>query len=165
MKKSLESPIHRFSLFLSFAMFFVTSAFQQPQQTGGASPWLWVVVLAVLVFVIALLFIRGTQQTAPPPPTSTRSQQPAVRSFQAADDLTIIEGIGPKIAQILIAAGITTFSQLSAMDASRIQEIVNQGGIRLVDTRSWAEQARLAAAGDQAGLKALQDRLTAGRKA
>jgi predicted flap endonuclease-1-like 5' DNA nuclease len=80
------------------------------------------------------------------------------------DDLTIIEGIGPKIAAILQSAGIRTFDQLAATDVSRIREILDQDGLRLADPGSWGEQARLAAAGDQAGLKALQDRLNAGRQ-
>jgi predicted flap endonuclease-1-like 5' DNA nuclease len=81
-----------------------------------------------------------------------------------ADDLVIIEGIGPKIAQILAAAGITSFSQLASMEPSTIRDILDRGGISLADPRSWPEQARLAAAGDMAGLRTLQDRLKAGRQ-
>ncbi len=80
------------------------------------------------------------------------------------DDLEIIEGIGPKISGILHDAGIHTFDQLSATDPTRILEILHAGGIRLADPRTWPEQARLAAAGDQAGLRALQDRLKGGRE-
>jgi predicted flap endonuclease-1-like 5' DNA nuclease len=79
------------------------------------------------------------------------------------DDLVVIEGIGPKIASVLQAAGVTTFSQLAALAPERITEILRAAGIRLADPRSWPEQARLAAAGDRDGLKALQERLTAGR--
>jgi predicted flap endonuclease-1-like 5' DNA nuclease len=65
---------------------------------------------------------------------------------------------------MLQSAGITTFDELAAADVSRIREILDQEGLRLADPSSWGEQARLAAAGDQAGLKALQDRLNAGRQ-
>jgi predicted flap endonuclease-1-like 5' DNA nuclease len=82
----------------------------------------------------------------------------------APDNLEIIEGIGPKIAAILQSAGITTFNQLAAADVDRLREILENSGLRLADPSSWGEQARLAADGDQTGLKALQDRLNAGRQ-
>lgn len=79
------------------------------------------------------------------------------------DDLTIVEGIGPKIGRILNDAGVLTFRQLAGMTPDQIKEIIQAGGIRLADPRTWSEQARLAAAGDLEGLKAYQARLTAGR--
>ena len=93
---------------------------------------------------------------------------PVVETSAAAvppfvDDLEIIEGIGPKIAHVLNDAGVTTFVQLAQMDPDQISAILQAAGLRLADPHSWPEQARLAAAGDQAGLQALQDRLKAGR--
>lgn len=79
------------------------------------------------------------------------------------DDLEIIEGIGPKIRAVLNDAGISRFAQLAAMEPVTISEILRDAGLRLADTHSWPEQARLAANGDMEGLKALQDRLNAGR--
>ncbi len=79
------------------------------------------------------------------------------------DDLEIIEGIGPKIAAVLKQEGVTRFAQLASMAPERITEILRASGMRLADPHSWPEQARLAANGDMEGLKALQDRLTAGR--
>ncbi len=61
------------------------------------------------------------------------------------DDLEIIEGIGPKIAGLLKAAGITTFAQLADVDLERVQEILRAANLRLADPTTWAEQARLAA--------------------
>jgi predicted flap endonuclease-1-like 5' DNA nuclease len=80
------------------------------------------------------------------------------------DDLEIIEGIGPKIAGLLKAAGITTFAQLSEVDLARVREILRAANLRLADPTTWAEQARLAAAGDWAGLETLQNRLKGGRR-
>lgn len=122
-----------------------------------------IAILLVILFIWLLLRWRASAKAAPV------AAAPAVRTAEVVppvavdDDLEIIEGIGPKIASILKAAGVTSFAQLAAMDASKIAEIVHAGGVRLVDTTSWPEQARLAAAGDQAGLQALQDRLNAGR--
>ncbi len=83
------------------------------------------------------------------------------------DDLTVIEGIGPKIAELLAADGITTFAALAATPADRLKEILLAGGRRfaIADPATWPQQAALAASGDKAGLAALQESLKGGRKA
>jgi len=87
-----------------------------------------------------------------------------VASPAAPDDLAVIEGIGPKIAEILQGAGITTFAELAATETSRLEALMREANLRLADPSSWPEQARLAAAGDWAGLQSLQDRLKGGRQ-
>ena len=82
-----------------------------------------------------------------------------------ADDLTIIEGIGPKVAKVLSEAGITTFSQLAQANADDIQTILNEASLNMMDATSWPAQAKLAAEDDMDGLKKMQDKLTGGRKA
>ena len=83
------------------------------------------------------------------------------------DDLTVIEGIGPKIAELLAADGITTFAALAATPADRLKELLLAGGRRfaIADPATWSQQAALAASGDKAGLAALQASLKGGRKA
>ena len=82
------------------------------------------------------------------------------------DDLKKIEGIGPKIASILNDHDIWTYEQLAATGVSRLQAILDEAGprYRIANPESWPEQARFAAAGDQDGLKKLQDALVAGRR-
>lgn len=82
-----------------------------------------------------------------------------------ADDLKKIEGIGPKIEQVLNAAGISTFSQLASMNAEKVQVILDnaEGNFAGNNPISWSEQASLAASGDWDKLKDLQDRLNSGR--
>jgi ribosomal protein L30 len=83
-----------------------------------------------------------------------------------ADDLELIEGIGPKIASVLEAAGIVTFADLAAADTSRLAEILEQEpNLRMADPGTWPEQAALAAAGDWDALKALTEELKGGRRA
>jgi predicted flap endonuclease-1-like 5' DNA nuclease len=80
------------------------------------------------------------------------------------DDLQTIEGIGPKIAGVLQAAGITTFTQLAQADVNHLREILTEAGIsRISDPGTWPEQAKLAADGDWQALEALQDQLKGGR--
>ena len=81
-----------------------------------------------------------------------------------ADDLTLIEGIGPKIAKVLGEAGILTFAQLAESNADDIQKILNEASLKMMDATSWPAQAKLAADDDMDGLKKMQDKLSGGRK-
>ena len=80
------------------------------------------------------------------------------------NDLKVVEGIGPKIEGLLKDGGINTWSDLAAADIPRIQAILDAAGPRykLAIPRTWPQQASLAASGDWAALKTLQDELTAG---
>ena len=85
-----------------------------------------------------------------------------------ADDLTRIEGIGPKISGVLNAAGITTFAQLAAAEPTRLLQVLEEADprlLRLADPQTWPEQAELAAAGNWDALQALQDEMKGGRRA
>jgi predicted flap endonuclease-1-like 5' DNA nuclease len=81
------------------------------------------------------------------------------------DDLTKIEGIGPKISELLQTAGINTFAQLAAAEVDRLQQILANAGSRykLADPTTWPKQAELAAAGKWDELEKLQDQLEGGR--
>ena len=83
----------------------------------------------------------------------------------AADDLTKVEGIGPKIKEILQNAGVMTFADLAAKTADEVKEILLAEGTRYnrFDPTTWPEQAKLAADGAWDALKELQDKLTGGR--
>jgi predicted flap endonuclease-1-like 5' DNA nuclease len=80
------------------------------------------------------------------------------------DDLEVIEGIGPKIAELFHAAGIHMFWELEQTPIARMQEILDAAGpnYKLAVPASWAQQSGLAAANRWAELKTLQDALTAG---
>jgi large subunit ribosomal protein L21 len=84
----------------------------------------------------------------------------------AGDDLVRIEGIGPKINELMVGAGITTFAQLAATPVERLREILAAAGPHFAthDPATWPEQAALAAKGDWAAFKALTDELVAGKR-
>jgi large subunit ribosomal protein L21 len=82
------------------------------------------------------------------------------------DKLTKIEGIGPKIAEVLSEAGIDTFKKLSETKAEKISEILVEAGgntYNRFDPTTWPEQAKLAADGKWDELKKLQDELNGGK--
>lgn len=84
----------------------------------------------------------------------------------AADDLTRLEGVGPKIAELLNEAGITTYVSLAQAEPGRLAEILKGAGPRfaLADPSSWPEQAGYLAAGDLDQFNALSTRLKSGRR-
>lgn len=84
---------------------------------------------------------------------------------KTGDDLTKIEGIGPKAAEVLHEAGITSFAKLAENKAETINEILekSEGHFNAQDPTSWPEQAQLAADEKWDELKELQDKLIAGR--
>jgi predicted flap endonuclease-1-like 5' DNA nuclease len=95
---------------------------------------------------------------------SAASRSQAVPEPQ--DDLAVIEGIGPKIAEILYANGIRTYAQLARMESARLRLLLNEAGpaYRVADPTTWPEQASWAAVGNWERLQALKDELDAGRR-
>ena len=90
----------------------------------------------------------------------------ATKAKHTGDDLKIIEGIGPKIEELLHEAGINSFAALAAKSADEIREILLSHGSRykMFDPETWAEQAQLAADGKMDELETLKKALNAGKK-
>jgi hypothetical protein len=88
---------------------------------------------------------------------------PGIAAFRQ-DDLEAIEGIGPKIAELMRAAGIGSFTDLAATPMTKLTSILDAGGSRfkLANPSTWAEQAALAAKNDWAGFDKLKKDLVAG---
>lgn len=80
------------------------------------------------------------------------------------DDLTIIEGIGPKIGDLLHAGGIRSFAELGAQRVETLVDILDRGGasFRLANPESWPLQAQLAADNQWKELKRLQREMIGG---
>ncbi|MBK6714893.1 MAG: hypothetical protein IPG57_07290 [Burkholderiales bacterium] len=83
------------------------------------------------------------------------------------DDLTRIEGIGPKIAEILKSGDIRTFAELAHTAVPRLLALLEAAGprYRLARPDTWSEQAGLLARGDEAGFAALAAALRGGVRA
>lgn len=82
-----------------------------------------------------------------------------------AEDLQIVEGIGPKIESILKAAGINNRAELGATSVERLKEILTEAGdrYRLADPTTWPRQAQLAAEENWRALKEYQEFLDGGK--
>ena len=94
-------------------------------------------------------------QAAPKLASQARAAMTApspVPSPGAADDLTQIKGVGPKLVAMLAQQGVTSFAQIADWSAEDIATIDSQlGRFKGRITRDqWVEQAKLLAAGDRA---------------
>ncbi len=103
------------------------------------------------------------QEGAPKKPAPKKAAVKKVAPEPEPDDLTVIEGIGPKIAAVLQESGVRTFAQLAAMSTDQIKATL-EGKVRIAHPGTWTEQAALAARGDWEGLSTLQASLKGGRR-
>jgi large subunit ribosomal protein L21 len=89
----------------------------------------------------------------------------APKAKKGGDDLTIVEGIGPKAAEALVAGGIETFAKLAATPAADVKSILDASTnkVQHLDPTTWAQQSQLAADGNWDELKKLQDELNGGK--
>lgn len=83
----------------------------------------------------------------------------------AENDLTIIEGIGPKIEKLFQKAGIGTWKDFSETTVERCQEILNEAGTsyKAHDPKTWPLQSEMAYSGKWEVLKMWQDDMLGGK--
>ncbi len=80
------------------------------------------------------------------------------------DDLTLIEGVGPRAVEFFGEEGITTWKQISEMTPEACKAILEKAGGRFAqqDPSTWPEQAKLAVQGEWQKLFDWQEELDAG---
>lgn len=109
----------------------------------------------------------GEAATAEPAKKTRRSGGAKKKTATKGDNLKLIEGIGPKAAEALSAAGLATFADIAAATPEQIKSILDasEGSFNAADPTTWPQQAQLAADGKMDELKALQDELKGGKEA
>jgi predicted flap endonuclease-1-like 5' DNA nuclease len=142
----------------------------------GWMVWIALAIFLVMVFLGWLVWSKGwLKQDAEPVHETHGHAEPAVAHAEPAraavaavatapDDLTVLEGIGPKVAKLLAGIGITTFKGLAEADLGQLRATLDAAGYKYMEPAGWVEQAALVAKGDAEGLKKLQDSLKGGRK-
>ncbi len=120
--------------------------------------WLLWVVLGLFLLIVIIGWITS-KRSGENVPAETHTEE------TVADDLTKLEGIGPKVAGVLVSAGYTNFAKLAAADADALRGILKDAGLQMMEPAGWIEQAALAAKGDMEALEKLQDELKGGRRA
>lgn len=138
----------------------------------------WLVVLALLVIagivygarlkrrrVVAERQVVDHAEEAgvePQPAAALPAEAPLPAADGAADrPVTLLKGLGPKVAARLGELGVTTVGQVAALDHDAAQALDAQlGAFRgRMERDRWVEQARFLAAGDTAGFEAVFGKL------
>ncbi len=98
-------------------------------------------------------------------PAQAAPAKAAATTSAASDNLTKIEGIGPKVNELLQAAGVTTFAALAGASFEQLKGILADAGSRyqMMDPTTWPQQSQLATDGKWDELQVLQDKLDGGR--
>ena len=136
-------------------------------EAGGEVTVTWLLwLLLVLFFVISFIGWwvsknRPAEEEEMPP--HAPAHEPHAHEATAPDDLKKLEGIGPKVAELLNGMGITTFAGLAAADPAAIQKTLDEAGLQMMNPEGWIMQAKLAAEGKWDELAKLQDELKGGR--
>ncbi len=112
--------------------------------------WFWWGLNLGIALAIVMWWRKENQKRIETPATKTpnlilppEADKPAktLAATDTTDDLQAIKGIGPKSAQALQAAGITTYAQLARLSTPEIETLLQNGGIRIVRVGDWANQA------------------------
>ncbi|MBM1105945.1 30S ribosomal protein S2 [Aurantibacter crassamenti] len=100
-------------------------------------------------------------------PAVAEKEEPKKKATKAkADDLTKVEGIGPKAAEALVNAGIDTYAKMADADADKMKEILTEASSRMahLDPTTWPKQAKMAADEKWDELKVWQDNAKGGKE-
>jgi len=85
--------------------------------------------------------------------------------YEPEDDLKVVEGVGPKIEELLKNAGIYSYVTLATTSPDAIKEILTAAGdrFRMHNPGTWPTQSSLAAQGRWEELNTLKEELDGGK--
>lgn len=115
------------------------------------SPWRYGLKLGIAAALLVWWWLQNQREeevkvadkrvVLPPDEGKTTPAPKAEAVPSEPDDLTRIDGVGPKYASVLMDVGVTTFAQLAKMKPEEAQEIFRAATGRAPDPTSWIEQA------------------------
>ena len=93
--------------------------------------------------------------------TTSSNTTTTVTRKKSKIDFTVIEGVGPKICQLLEKAGYKDFAALSKAKVGDLRNVLENAGSRykMHDPSKWAQQARLASKDQWSKLNEFQAKL------
>jgi len=100
--------------------------------------------------------------------TTTKSSAKKINTTKKKGkiDFTVIEGVGPKICQILMKAGYKDFAALGTAKVGDLRKVLGDAGSRyqMHDPSTWSRQAKMAAKDQWTKLNEFQATLKGGKK-
>ena len=134
-----------------------------PKQARMASEGHWIKLREYQDYLVGGVEPDGA---SPPQSGDSGSVQYIMGKKIRQDDLTVVEGIGPKIQGLLHSHDIKTWHALSQTPVSNLREILEGAGerYRIHDPSTWPKQAGMAHEGKWDLLKEYQDFLDGGKE-
>ncbi|MFT5725242.1 MAG: putative flap endonuclease-1-like 5' DNA nuclease [Bacteroidia bacterium] len=110
--------------------------------------------------------VETTSVVEPKDKSKAKSKSKGKAKSKEGDDLKKIEGVGPKIEQLLNADGIKSYDDIVASGADKIREVLLKAGpqYKVHDPSTWGEQSKLAKAEKWDELYEMQANLKGGKK-
>ena len=143
------------ALLLTLAGFLIVRQIVAPDAV--AADWPLPLLLALAGLVTALWPERASATLSPVPAADAGLAQ------TPGDDLTLIKGIGPQRAHALAQAGCPRFDDLARLSESELARLLEAVGAVVPSAaalRSWISQAQIAATGNMAWLREVQEQMT-----
>ena len=121
------------------------------QTSAGQNATLEILIMLIGAFVLgylACLIFRYSEDDYEEEEVVIAHEGSKTKIYRA-DDLTIIEGIGPKIQELLNDSGIRSYADLADKSEEALGEILKKAGSRyqMHEPKTWPKQARLASEG------------------
>lgn len=159
LKLSLEGDLKSTKAFLA-------SSLEAAKTAGAISPP--PIASAAFAAPISSIASVSTKDSTPIVPLSVFNADAAKVVFGKKikeDDLTIVEGIGPKIQELFHAHDVKTWKALSECSIDKCQTVLDSGGERYKIHRpgTWPKQAEMAYEGKWEALLKWQDELDGGK--
>jgi len=90
---------------------------------------------------------KTVKEKATPKKAEVKKEAPKAAPKKAVakgDNLTKLNGVGPKLAEIFIAAGLNTFADVAGTSVEKFKEILEAAGSRYAskDPQPWIDQAK-----------------------
>jgi len=113
-----------------------------------------ILIMLVIAFLLGMLFHY----------LFFRNPESAVSSGEP-DNLKVVEGVGPKIEELLNNAGIHNFADLSRANPNQLKRILDAAGpkFKMHDPKTWPKQAGMAMRGEMKELEKYQNFLNKGK--
>lgn len=154
-----------------------TSPAQETTAGYGIPPWAWFLIIVFIILLVWWLLVRSAERQNETltnlkpmhdeePGHSEKSPPVEVKPEidKEPDDLTRIEGIGPKVSAALVNAGIKSYETLAKADVNDLKQILESAGYKYMDPGTWPEQAGLLSEGKSEEFKLFIEGLKGGRK-
>jgi hypothetical protein len=130
---------------------------------GPNTELLWLLYAGLAFFLLVILFgWWGSSRKQEQVQVKHEAVKPSAKKKE--DDLTLIEGIGPKVVKVLKKAGIASFDELAHAKAADVQAALDAEKLQMMNPEGWIDQAKLAAKGDWDAFEKLKGKLKGGRK-